>query len=338
MSTRQITIAIDAMGGENSPFKVLKGTEIFLHNNNKVKVIFFGSEDLIKDTIINKKLKLFNYEIVDTKELIDDTDNVNTILRSKKDSSLYKGLEYVKNKDNNVGFVSAGSTAALMVLSRLHLGMINGIDRPAICSLVPNKKNYSLMLDLGANVTVSASNLFQFALMGFSYFSIINKEVKPKIGILNIGTENNKGLEFLQEAADLISSSFLKNNYIGFIEPNKITSGDCDIIVSDGYTGNIMLKSSEGISNFITSNLRLMFSKSIINKFAYKLVEKDLMRLKNQVNPDIYNGATLIGLNGISIKSHGNASPMAFNYALNQCFNFIKNNLNLKIINSINNL
>ena len=222
-----------------------------------------------------------------------------------------------------------------MVLSRLHMGMIEGIDRPAICSLVPNKKNYSLMLDLGANVLVSGSNLFQFALMGFCYYSIINKDKKPKIGILNIGTENNKGLEFLQEAADLIQSSFLNDYYIGFIEPNKITSGMCDIIVSDGYTGNIMLKSAEGISNFIISNLKDIFNKSLINKISYKLIEKDLNVLKNQVNPDIYNGATLIGLNGISVKSHGNANPIAFSYALQQCHNFITKDLNKQIIKSI---
>ena len=218
------------------------------------------------------------------------------------------------------------------------MGMIEGIDRPAICSLVPNKKNYSLMLDLGANVIVNGSNLFQFALMGFCYYSIINRNTKPKIGILNIGTENNKGLEFLQEAADLITSSFLKKYFIGFIEPNKITSGDCDIIVSDGYTGNIMLKSAEGISNFITSNLKDIFNKSLINKISYKLIEKDLKKLKDQVNPDIYNGATLIGLNGISVKSHGNANPLAFSYALKQCYNFITNDLNKQIIKSIKNL
>ena len=250
---------------------------------------------------------------------------------------MYKGLEFAKTKENS-GFVSSGSTAAIMVLSRLHMGMINGIDRPAICSLVPNKKNYSLMLDLGANVLVSGSNLFQFALMGFCYYSIINKKNKPKIGILNIGTENNKGLEFLQEAADLIVSSFLKEYFIGFIEPNKITSGDCDIIISDGYTGNIMLKSAEGISNFITSNLKDIFLKSLKNKIAYKLIEKDLNILKNQVNPDIYNGATLIGLNGISVKSHGNANPLAFSYALKQCHNFITNKLNKQIIRSIKNI
>ncbi len=337
MSERQVIIAIDAMGGENSPFKVLKGTEIFFQKQKKTKVVFFGNENLINSTIKKNKLNLLNFDIVNTEEIVSDEDSVSTILRSKKNSSIYKGLDFAKN-NSNAGFVSSGSTAGIMILSRLHMGMINGIDRPAICSLVPNKKNYSLMLDLGANVSVSGSNLFQFALMGFCYFSIINKNTKPKIGILNIGTENNKGLEFLQDAADLILSSFLKDYFIGFIEPNKITSGYCDIIISDGYTGNIMLKSAEGISNFITSNLKDIFNKSLINKLAYKLIEKDLSVLKNQVNPDIYNGATLIGLNGISVKSHGNANPIAFSHALNKCNNFIVNDLNKQIIKSIKNI
>ena len=336
MSDGQVVIAIDAMGGENSPYKVLKGAEIFLRNEKKTKVIFFGIEKLITDIIKKNNLDIINYEVVNAEDSISDEDNVNTILRSKKNSSIFKGLQYSKNNLNS-GFVSSGSTAAIMVLSRLHMGMIEGIDRPAICSLVPNKKNYSLMLDLGANVIVSGSNLFQFALMGFCYYSIISKNTKPRIGILNIGTENNKGLEFLQEAADLILSSFLRDYFIGFIEPNKVTSGDCDIIISDGYTGNIMLKSAEGISNFITSNLRDIFNKSLTNKISYKLIEKDLKKLKDQVNPDIYNGAILIGLNGISVKSHGNANPLAFSYALKQCKNFITNNLNKKIIESVKN-
>ena len=337
MSEGQVVIAIDAMGGENSPFKVLKGAEIFIQKVKNTKIIFFGDKKIINESIKVNKLNIFNFEVVNTTDTISDEDSVNTILRAKKDSSIFKGLEFAKNNSNS-GFVSSGSTAAIMVLSRLHMGMIQGIDRPAICSLVPNKKNYSLMLDLGANVIVTGANLFQFALMGFCYYSLINKNTKPKIGILNIGTENNKGLEFLQDAADLILSSFLKEYFIGFIEPNKITSGDCDIIISDGYTGNIMLKSAEGISNFITSNLRDIFNKSLINKISYKLIEKDLKKLKDQVNPDIYNGATLIGLNGISVKSHGNANPIAFSYALKQCHNFITNDLNKQIIKSISNI
>ncbi len=332
-----VTIAVDAMGGENSPHKVLKGLEIFLKKKQNVKIVLFGDEDIL-NTIINKEKYVFsNYKIVNTSENVLDEDNASTILRSRKDSSIYKGLEFVKNNKNS-GFVSAGNTAAIMILSRLHIGMIEGIDRPAICSLIPTQKNYSIMLDLGANSVVTPSNLFQFAVMGLSYSSILNKSLIPKIGILNIGTENNKGLEFLQEADELISNSFLKNNYIGFIEPNKVTLGICDIIVSDGYTGNIMLKSAEGISKFITSNLKLMFNKSIKNKVAYKLIERDLTKIKDQVNPDIYNGAILIGLNGISVKSHGNASPFAFSCALNQCYKSLTNNLNEEIVKSINSL
>ncbi len=336
MSTRQITIAIDAMGGENSPYKILKGSEIFQEKNSNSNLIFFGNENLISSIIKDEKLYLKNYKIIDSTDNVKDDDDAKTILRSRKNSSISKGLEYVKN-NNNTGFVSAGNTAAIMILSRLHIGMISGIDRPAICSLIPTRKNYALMLDLGANVLVNPSNLLQFALMGYCYFSIINKK-KPKIGIINIGIENNKGLEFLQEGADLISNSFLKDYFVGFVEPNKITTGDYDVIISDGYTGNIMLKSAEGISDFITSNLRNMFIKSLKNKIAYKLIEKDLIKLKDQVNPEIYNGATLIGLNGISIKSHGNATPLGFSFALNRCNDFIANNLNKQIINSINNL
>jgi len=337
MSKRQITIAVDAMGGENSPYKVLKGIEIFLNVYDDVRFILFGNEDIINTTVKSANIKIKNYHIVNTVENVNDIDNASTILRSRKSSSIYKGLEFVKNNPYS-GFVSAGNTAAIMILSRLLIGMINGIDRPAICSLIPNQKSHSIMLDLGANVTVNPSNLLQFALMGYCYFSIIEKKFHPKIGILNIGTENNKGLEFLQEASDLVSKSFLKKYFIGFIEPNKITSGDCDIIVSDGYTGNIMLKSAEGISEFITLKLRDMFKKSFTNKLAYKLIEKDIVKLKEQVNPEIYNGATLIGLNGISIKSHGNASPLAFNHAINKCYNFIKNDLNSQINDSIKNL
>ncbi len=337
MSNGQVTIAIDAMGGENSPYKVLRGLEIYLNQNNKSNILIYGDKEEINRTIKNNKIKISNYEVFNTEENVKDDDSANIILRSRKNSSMYKALEYVKN-NTNTGFVSAGNTAAIMILSRLHLGMIQGIDRPAICSLIPNKKNYSLMLDLGANVTVTPSNLLQFALMGFCYFSIISNKKRPTIGILNIGTENNKGLEFLQEAFELITKSFLKDYFIGFIEPNKITTGECDIIISDGYTGNIMLKSAEGISNFITSNLKNMFQKSIKNKIAYKIIEKDLARFKDQVNPDIYNGATLIGLNGISIKSHGSANALAFNYAIQRCANFISNDLNKKIINSIKNL
>jgi len=331
MSNRQATIVIDAMGGEDSPYKILKGAEIFSNNHTEVSLKIFGEKSIILKTIKNHHIYLNDYDIFDCKENVLDGDNANTILRSRKNSSIFRGLTYVKENSNS-GFVSAGNTAAIMILSRLILGMIQGVSRPAICSNIPNKNSFSLMMDLGANVYVNAENLLQFALMGYSYFSIIDPSRKPKVGLINIGTENNKGLEFLQEAHDLISNSFLKKDFIGFIEPNKITQGSCDIILSDGYTGNIILKTAEGLSDFITSNLKNVFTKSLKNKIAYKILDKDLKVFKNQIDPDEYNGATLLGINGISVKSHGNANPYAFSCAVNKCYDFILNDLNNKII------
>lgn len=335
MSIGKTTIAVDVMGGENAPYKNLKGVEIFSRKNKNVNFILLGVKKKIEDVINSQNIKIFNYQINDTLENIANDDNPSVILRKRKDSSIYKGLELVKDLKAS-GFVSAGNTAALMILSRSILGMIDGIDRPAICSIIPNKKDYSIMLDLGANSTVVAKNLFQFALMGYCYHSILKPNNEPKIGIINIGTENNKGLEFLKEAADLINNSFLKNNFIGFIEPNKITSGICDIMVSDGYTGNIMLKTAEGMSKFITDNLKNVFMKSLKNKLAYKILESDLNIFRDQINPEKYNGATLIGVNGISIKSHGNASPLAFSSAIQKCYDFINNDINKKIRKNFN--
>ena len=330
MSNGKRTIAVDVMGGENAPYKNLKGVEIFSHNNTNVSFILLGVKKKIEDVLNSQNIKIFNYEIQNTLDNIQNNDNASAILRKRKDSSIYRGLKLVKDFKAS-GFVSAGNTAALMILSRSILGMIDGIDRPAICSIIPNKIDHSIMLDLGANSTVVAKNLLQFALMGYCYHSILKPNNEPRIGIINIGTENNKGLEFLKEAADLINDSFLKKNFIGFVEPNKITSGICDIMVSDGYTGNIMLKTAEGMSKFITDNLKNVFMKSFKNKLAYKILAFDLNIFKDQINPEKYNGATLIGVNGISVKSHGNASPLAFSSAIQRCYEFIDNDINTKI-------
>tara|TARA_Y100000590_G_scaffold441627_1_gene568644 strand:- start:768 stop:1781 length:1014 start_codon:yes stop_codon:yes gene_type:complete len=336
MNNYPITIAIDAMGGEDSPYKCLKGAEIFSSKINDIKIIFIGDQEQINKTLLDKKIKLKNYNVIHSSDNIQDDDSTNTILRNKKESSIFKGLKIVKDTKNS-GFVSSGNTAAIMILSRLILGMIKGIDRPAICSLIPTKKDYSIMLDLGANVSSDSNNLFQFALMGYCYHTILKNTTDPRIGLINIGTEYNKGKEFLQEACDTINESFLKNFFVGYLEPNKLTSGECDVIVTDGYTGNIILKTAEGMSKYITSNLKHVFIKSIKNKLAYSLMKKDLTIFRDKINPAKYDGAILLGINGISIKSHGYSSPYAFSFAVERCYNFIKNNLNLKIREQLNN-
>ena len=338
MNINKTTIAVDAMGGDNSPFKVLKGVELFCSQKPDVNFYLFGSQPLIEENIKIYNIKISNFEIVNTINNISDDDTPNTILRNRKDSSISQGLHFVKNSPINSGFVSAGNTAALMILSRLILGMIKGIDRPAICSVIPNNIDYSIMLDLGANSSVVAKNLLQFALMGFCYHSILKPNTNPKIGIINIGTEDNKGHEFLKEASDLINDSFLSEYFIGFLEPNKITSGLGDIMVADGYTGNIILKTAEGMSEFITNNLKKVFEKSIKNKISYSILKNDLNKFKDKINPEKYNGASLVGVNGVSIKSHGGATPYAFSCALDKCYNFINNDINKKISENFENL
>ena len=330
MTDNKITIVVDAMGGDGSPYKTLKGTEIFLTDHSNVNIILVGDEKKIIESINSNSLKIFNHQIIHTEENVLNDDTPSTILRNRKNSSIFKGLELIKDK-KNFGFISAGNTAALMILSRSILGTIKGIDRPAICSIIPTEKNFSIMLDLGANVIVDPTNLLQFAVMGYCYHSILKKGADPKLGIINIGTENNKGFEFLQEASDMIQKSFLKNYFIGFIEPNKITSGNCDIMVCDGYTGNIILKTAEGMSQFITQNLKKIFNKSLSNKLASVFLKTDLSKFKDEINPEKYNGATLIGVNGVSVKSHGSATPYAFSCAINRCYDFITNDINEKI-------
>jgi glycerol-3-phosphate acyltransferase PlsX len=337
MSKNIGTIAVDAMGGDNAPFKTLKGIEIFSKKNLYVDLVILGNEAQINNTINQNNIKIQNFEIIHTDQDIHDEDTTNTILRNRKNSSIFKGLDFIKN-NRNFGFVSAGNTAALMILSRMQLGMIQGIDRPAICSIIPNKKDFSILLDLGANISVNAKNMFEFAIMGYSYFSILKPNKNPSIGIINIGTESNKGMEVLQEASNLINKSFLNKNFVGFIEPNKIANGICDIMICDGYTGNIILKTAEGMSHFITDNLKKVFYKSFFNKIAYFILKKDLKSFKDEINPDKYDGATLIGVNGISIKSHGSSNPYAFSCAIDKCYRFIENKFIEKISNQINNI
>ena len=197
------------------------------------------------------------------------------------------------------------------------------------------------MLDLGANKDSNENQLLQFSIMGHAFAKIKNIS-NPKVAILNIGIEEGKGKEYLQEAFKLVSKSFLKNNFIGYIEPNQITLGKADVIVTDGFTGNIALKTAEGLSKFITDNFKKIFTKNIINNMAYLILRKDLIKFSNTINPTKYNGAVVLGLNGVVVKSHGNASPEAFAQALKNCLEFVKKDINkliieeLKMVNFVN--
>tara|TARA_Y100000590_G_scaffold456349_1_gene606764 strand:+ start:2733 stop:3755 length:1023 start_codon:yes stop_codon:yes gene_type:complete len=338
ISNNNFSIAVDAMGGDNSPNKVIEGCEIFLESNINTKLIIFGDQNLIKNKI--KKKYFNNFMIIHCSEKILDNDKPSSVLRSKKDSSMRKALEYLKDNPN-VGFVSSGNTGAMMALSKILLGTLNNIERPAICSMIPTTNNFCVMLDLGANKDCNEKHILQFSIMGDA-FAKINNIQNPKIAILNIGTEEIKGKEYLQDGANLINDSFLKDNFIGFIEPDDITTGKADVIVTDGFTGNIALKSAEGISKFMTTNFQNIFTKSILNNIAYLILKKDLSKFSKKMNPSNYNGAIFLGINGIVIKSHGSANAKAFSQALNNCLDFLKGNVNnliiqeFKLVNFIN--
>ena len=335
---RYNSIAVDAMGGDNAPNKVLKGCEIFLDQIQNTNLVIFGKKNNIESKI--KKNYLNQIEIIDCDEMILDDDKPLSILRTKKDSSMRKALEYIKS-NLNVGFVSSGNTGALMALSKITLGTLENIDRPAICSLVPTTTGSAVMLDLGANKDCNEKHLLQFSIMGHA-FAKINKIENPKIAILNIGTEETKGKEYLQEGSNLIINSFLKENFVGFIEADDITSGKADVIVTDGFTGNISLKTAEGLSKFMMNNFKEIFTKNILNKIAYMILKNDLAKFSRTINPTNYNGAMFLGLNGVVVKSHGSASPTAFAQALRNCLEFINGDINkliydeLKMVNFIN--
>ena len=338
MDDIQINIAIDAMGGDNSPTKVIKGCEIFLNFNKNIKLIIFGNKNLISNNFLEKYSQMIS--LVHCEETIADNDVPSSVLRSKKDSSMRKAIEYIKSK-KNIGFVSAGNTGAVTALSTILLGTLKNIKRPAFCSMIPTSKGFCIMLDLGANKESNENQLLQFSIMGHAFAKTKNI-FNPKVAILNIGTEEGKGKEYLQEAYNLINNSFLSNDFIGYIEPDQITMGKADVIVTDGFTGNIALKTAEGLSNFIMNNFKKVFTKNMLNNIAYLILRKDLVRFSNTINPIKYNGAMVLGLNSVVVKSHGSASPEAFAQALNNCSEFVKKDINkliieeLKLVNFVN--
>ena len=329
MVDKTINLAIDAMGGDNSPTKVIKGCEIFLNFNKKIKLIIFGNKNLISNNFLEKYSQMISF--VHCEETIADNDVPSSVLRSKKNSSMRKAI----------GFVSAGNTGAVTALSTILLGTLKNIKRPAFCSMIPTSKGFCIMLDLGANKESNENQLLQFSIMGHAFAKTKNIS-NPKVAILNIGTEEGKGKEYLQEAYNLINNSFLSNDFIGYIEPDQITMGKADVIITDGFTGNIALKTAEGLSNFIMNNFKKVFTKNLLNNIAYLILKKDLIKFSNTVNPTRYNGAMVLGLNSVVVKSHGSASPEAFAQALDNCSEFVKKDINkliieeLKLVNFVN--
>jgi phosphate acyltransferase len=329
-----ITIAIDAMGGDGAPKKIIDGIAHHYETNKDVFYKIFGDNDQIKK-FIPSSLSKDTYEIIHTTEIVQGEDTPLGAAKRGKNTSMWLAIDSVKNKSADI-VISAGNTGALLVISKLNLKMIENIDKPALSALWPNKKGMSVVLDLGANIECSDKNLIDFAIMGSSLFRSLYPNEFPKVALLNIGSEEIKGNEIIKETYQKLNT--IKNQdyeFKGYIEGNELMNGDVNVIVADGFTGNVALKTAEGTANFITSELKIAMANSLMGKISSILNIKNLRKFKRRLDPRLYNGAIFIGLDSPVIKSHGGTDFIGFSNSLSVCSKIIKGNLIEKIKNNI---
>ena len=333
--SRVIKIAVDAMGGDGSPKKIIDGIIHHYQNNVNTYYQIFGDQEQIQNHI-KENLSKNCYEIINTDETVKGTDSPLEAAKRGKNTSMWLAIQSVKEKKSDI-VISAGNTGALLVISKLNLKMIENIDKPALSALWPNKKGMSVVLDLGANIECSPKNLIDFSIMGSSLFKSLHPTIDAKVALLNIGSEEIKGNEMIKETYQLLSQR--KNidfEFKGYIEGNQLMNGDVNVIVADGFTGNVALKTAEGTANFITSELKKATTGNIIGKISSLLNISNLKKFKKRLDPRLYNGAIFIGLDSPVIKSHGGTDYIGFSNSLSVCTKIITGNLIEKIRNNIN--
>lgn len=306
-----ITVAIDCMGGDHGPAVTVPAAVDFVRDHSEVRVVLVG---------LGESIRPFLDDATEDRILVHHAGEVVTMdespalaLRTKKDSSMRVAIDLVKRGEADA-CVSAGNTGALMAISRFVLKMLPGIDRPAICAVLPTLTGHTHVLDLGANVDCTPENLLQFGIMGASLVSAIEHRDRPTVGILNIGEEAIKGNDVVKRAADLLWVSGL--NFVGNVEGDGLYKGEADVIVCDGFVGNVALKASEGLAQLLATFLRQEFRRNLFTKLAALVALPVVNRFKQRVDHRQYNGATLLGLKGIVVKSHGSADSLAFRCAL----------------------
>ena len=330
-----IKIAVDAMGGDGSPKKVIDGIGHHFKSNQNSFYQIFGDQDKILPHI-KSNLTKSSFEIFHTMDIVKGTDSPLEGAKRGKNTSMWLAIQSVKEKKSDV-VISAGNTGALLVISKLNLKMIENIDKPALSALWPNKKGMSVVLDLGANIECSPKNLIDFSIMGSSLFKSLYPDVSAKVALLNIGSEELKGNETIKETYQQLNQ---RNNhdfeFKGYIEGNQLMNGDVNVIVADGFTGNVALKTAEGTANFITSELKKAMTGSLIGKISSLLNISNLKKFKARLDPRLYNGAIFIGLDSPVIKSHGGTDYIGFSNSLSVCTRIVSGDLIEKIRNNIN--
>ena len=330
----RIKIAVDAMGGDGSPKKVIDG---IIHNHQKSKENFYSiyGDKIQIEKYLNKKIRNNHYEIIDTKNIVKSTDSPLEAAKKGKDTSMWLSIQSVKNKENDI-VISAGNTGALLVIAKLNLKMIENIDKPALSALWPNKKGMSVVLDLGANIECNSKNLIDFSIMGASLYKSLYPNENPNVALLNIGSEELKGNETIKETFQILNERMNKNfDFDGYIEGDELMNGKVNVIVSDGFTGNVALKTAEGTANFITSELKFALQGNFLGKISSLLNFSNLKKFKKRLDPRLYNGAIFIGLDAPVVKSHGGTDHIGFSNSLDVCNRIVKGNLINKIKDNI---
>ena len=339
---KKITIAIDAMGGDNSPDKTIKGIHLFIKRNSKNKdfqLNIFGDEKKINEKLIKYKVLSDSINVIHTESVVSDKETPLTAVKNSKNTSMWKCLKSQIDGDSNIS-LSAGNTGVLLVISRMILKMMDKVSKPALAGLWPHKNGLNVVLDLGANIDCDDKNLVDFAELGSALFkSLFPKEI-CKVSLLNVGSEEIKGTETLKNAYKKLASSSEENNFLfkGYSEGNTIMSGESNVIVTDGFTGNIALKTAEGTAKFITDNLKKTLTENFFTKISLIFSYFSLRKFKNKLDPRKYNGAIFLGLNGPVVKSHGGTDAIGFYHSIDLCYRIIKGNLMTQIKSNFNHL
>ena len=324
--TEVFTIAIDAMGGDHAPDMVLDGLELAAERHPKVRFLLFGDEAALAGQLAKRRRAQAVCTIRHAAETISNDMKPTTALRSRQ-SSMRLAIDAVAAREAS-GLVSAGNTGALLTLAKIVLKSLPGIDRPAMAGIVPSARGDVIMLDLGANVRCDARNLVEFAVMGDAFARTVLGLTAPTIGLLNIGAEEMKGDETIRQAAEILRASHFGARFHGFVEGHDIAAGTTDVVVTDGFTGNVALKTGEGALKLIAGLLRQVFTRGITAKIAYLIARPGLDRLREWLDPRRYNGAVMVGLNGVVVKSHGGTDAKGFAHAVDVAVDMVMHRIN----------
>lgn len=324
-----VRIAVDANGGDHAPDIVIEACLQALHEDNNIYIILFGNTELINSKLVDRSYDKNRLELVDAKEIIENTESPVMAIRKKSESSIVKGLYYVKDGKADA-FVSAGSTGAVLAGGTLIIGRIKGIDRPALATMLPTQKGVSLLLDIGANVDSKPQYLHQFAKMGSIYYESFMKVSKPTVGLINNGAEEEKGNNLTKEVYGLLKND-PSLNFIGNIEGRDISAGMANIMIADGFVGNAILKHTEGLALTLIAQIKAAITSTWYSKLGALLIKKPLKKMLKSFDYTEYGGAPLLGLEGLVVKAHGSSNAKAFKNAILQCKTFSDEKVNDKI-------